>query len=95
MSSIIYHWPTAAIYDVNSKPVVDPTLAAMLQAAFLAAGHEDGKENSAMQAAPNGAPAAANGSSSPGKAAPKTWEAFCRAKLSSTAAQAVLRASSR
>jgi hypothetical protein len=65
----------------------------VVQAAFRAAGHENGKENSMAQV-PNGHPPA-NGVHSPSKSVPTTWDAFCRASLSGTAAQAVLRVSSK
>lgn len=73
-------------------------LIAFVQAAFQAAGHVDGKENSAAQATANSplrSPPAATAGSSPSKLAPATWEAYCRATLSGTAAAAVLRVSSR
>lgn len=69
-----------------------------LQAAFQAARHVDGKENSADQAmgnSPSRPPPATSAASSPNKTAPVTWEAYCRAALSGTAATAVLRVSSR
>ena len=65
----------------------------LLQAAYVAAGHEEGKENSGAQA-PNGT-AVVTGRPSPSKSVPTTWEAFCKTTLSSTAALAVLRVSSR
>lgn len=65
----------------------------VVQGAFQAAGHANGKENSVAQV-PNGHPAA-NGMHSPGKSVPTTWDAFCRASLSGTAALAVLRVSSK
>lgn len=87
--------PQTAAHCLLSMPGVKGPMAFLhvVQAAFTAAGHANGKENSVAQV-PNGHPAA-NGMHSPSKSVPTTWDAFCRASLSGTAALAVLRVSSK